>query len=259
MPSSTPSWVGRCPWCGWPTRRHASAARCSRACSSRGSARCSAPRARRRRRSAPAWCRRRVPARPTTTSGGCTVTPRSSSAGLSSGAALFTRYADAPNALGYCGPPEGIGTTEAEIRASARRFSGVWPYLQVLARLTGTADPLDARLVEAYWLGRDLGVDREEFGRELLAVLGPRGGVYWTHLTADLLAEAAPDHGFHVFGVYPWSRLLSAGPQPLFVLDSCRIRWGTVVGLDPLTVSSPRLTWDGRLALGDPVEGPVDG
>ena len=188
------------------------------------------------------------------------MTPRSSSAGLSSGAALFARYADAPNALGYCGPPEGIGTTEAEIRASARRFSGVWPYLQVLARLTGTADPLDPRLVEAYWLGRGLGVHRETFGRELLAVLGPKAGAYWTHLTADLLAEAAPDHGFHVFGVYPWSRLLGAGPQPLHVLDSCRIRWGTVVGLDPLTVSSPRLTWDGAaLGLGVPTDGPVDG
>jgi len=179
---------------------------------------------------------------------------------ITDGAALFAAYADAPNALGYCGPPDGIGTTDAEIRASARRFSGVWPYLQVLARLTGTADPLDARLVEAYWLGRDLGVDRAEFGRELLAVLGPRAGAYWTHLTPDLLSEAAADHGFHVFGVYPWSRLLTAGPQPLFVLDSCRIRWGSVVGLDPLTVSSPRLTWDGAaLGLGEPTDGAVDG
>jgi hypothetical protein len=182
------------------------------------------------------------------------------SAGLAEGTALFAAYADAPNALGYCGPPEGIGTTEAEIRASARRFSGVWPYLQVLARLTGTEDPLDARLVEAYWLGRDLGVNRAAFGRELLAVLGPRAGAYWTHLTPDLLVEAAPDHGFHVFGVYPWSRLLAAGPQPLFVLDRCRIRWGTVVGLDPLTVSSPRLTWDGAaLGLTEPTAGPVEG
>jgi Family of unknown function (DUF6390) len=182
------------------------------------------------------------------------------SVAVSEGAALFARYADAPNALGYCGPPEGIGTTEAEIRASALRFSGVWPYLQVLARLTGADDPLDARLVEAYWLGRDLGVDREEFGRELLAVLGPKAGAYWTHLTPDLLAEAAPDHGFHVFGVYPWSRLLSVGPQPLFVLDSCRIRWGTVVALDPLTVSSPRLTWDGAaLGVAEPTDGPVEG
>jgi hypothetical protein len=180
--------------------------------------------------------------------------------GVTKGAALFARYADAPNALGYCGPPEGIGTTEAGVRASARRFSGVWPYLQVLARLTGTPDPLDARLVEAYWLGRDLGLDRTEFGRELLAVLGRSAGAYWTHLNADLLAEAAPDHGFHVFGVYPWSRLLGAGPQPLEVLDSCRIRWGTVVGLDPLTVSSPRLTWDGtQLGLGNPTVGPVAG
>ncbi|MBA3906432.1 MAG: hypothetical protein H0X35_07080 [Pseudonocardiales bacterium] len=179
---------------------------------------------------------------------------------LSAGAALFARYADAPNALGYCGPPEGIGTADAEIRASARRFSGVWPYLQVLARLTDTSDPLDARLVEAYWLGRDLGVDQTEFGRELLAVLGPRAGAYWTHLNTDLLAEAAPDHGFHVFGVYPWSRLLSAGPQPLEVLDSCRIRWGTVVGLDPLTVSSPRLTWDGaQLGMAEPTVGLVTG
>jgi Family of unknown function (DUF6390) len=182
------------------------------------------------------------------------------SATVSEGAALFARYADAPNALGYCGPPEGIGTTEVEIRASARRFSGVWPYLQVLAGLTDTPDALDPRLVEAYWLGRDLGIDREAFGRELLAVLGPRAGAYWTHLNADLLAEAAPDHGFHVFGVYPWSRLLAAGPQPLQVLDSCRIRWGTVVGLDPLTVSSPRLAWDGaHLGLGEPTVGPITG
>ncbi|MDT7552774.1 MAG: hypothetical protein QOI16_1310 [Pseudonocardiales bacterium] len=182
------------------------------------------------------------------------------SATVSEGAALFARYADAPNALGYCGPPEGIGTTEVEIRASARRFSGVWPYLQVLAGLTDTPDALDPRLVEAYWLGRDLGIDREAFGRELLAVQGPRAGAYWTHLNADLLAEAAPDHGFHVFGVYPWSRLLAAGPQPLQVLDSCRIRWGTVVGLDPLTVSSPRLTWDGaQLGLGEPTVGPITG
>ncbi len=180
--------------------------------------------------------------------------------GVAEGVALFAAYADAPNVLGYCGPPEGIGTTEEEIRASARRFSGVWPYLQVLARLTGTPDPLDARLVEAYWLGRDLGVDTEAFGRELLAVLGARAGAYWKHLTPALLAEAAPDHGFHVFGVYPWSRLLGAGPQPLWVLDSCRIRWGTVVGLEPLTVSSPRLTWDGTaLALAEPTDGPVEG
>ena len=50
---------------GRPARR-ASAARCSRARSSRGSARCSARRARPSARSARAWSRPRAPARPTT-------------------------------------------------------------------------------------------------------------------------------------------------------------------------------------------------
>ena len=52
------------------------------------------------------------------------------------GVGLFARYAHAPNALGFCGPPTGLGRSEDEVRAAARRFSGAWPYLQVLARLT---------------------------------------------------------------------------------------------------------------------------
>lgn len=171
------------------------------------------------------------------------------------GVELFARYAHAPNALGFCGPSSGVAGSEDEVRAAARRFSGVWPYLQVLARLTGTGDPLDHRLVEAYWLGHDLGVDRARFGEELLAVIGPQAGHYWTHLTPELLATGAPDHGFHVFGVYPWSRLLGAGPEPLHVLDSCRIRWGVVVGRDEdgVEVSTSHLTWDDAgLGLGEP-------
>jgi hypothetical protein len=62
-----------------------------------------------------------------------------------------------------------------------------------------------------------------------------------------------PSLGFHVFGVYPWSRLLAGGnPGPaLHVLDSCRIRWARVgsVEHDHATVSARHLTWDG-LALG---------
>ena len=47
----------------------------------------------------------------------------------------------------------------AEIRALARQFSGAWPYLRAMSRLTGIADPLDRRLVESYWLGGGIGAD----------------------------------------------------------------------------------------------------
>ena len=64
------------------------------------------------------------------------------------------------------------------------------------------------------------------------------------------------NHGFHVFAVYPWTRMLGGSSDvPRSVLDSCRIRWGTVVGVDGerAEVESRPLTWDGsRLGLGDP-------
>lgn len=187
------------------------------------------------------------------------------------GAWLFARYAYAPNKLGYCGPSDsaavlGYGATGSatsaaagDVRALAKAFHGAWPYLVILARLAGIDDPLDSRVVEAYWLGGGVGstVDAREFGTELLATIGPQAGHYWKHLTPEILAEAAPNHCFHVFGVYPWSRLL--GPtgfeQPLNVIDNCRIRWGTVLAVDDgeLEVECRRLTWSGtELGLSEP-------
>jgi len=175
---------------------------------------------------------------------------------------MFARYAYAPNALGYCGPPLGAtlrdGTVD-DVRSAATNFSGAWPYLQVLSTLTGIADPLDYRLVESYWLGGGVGTDLDggEFFNALLAIIGPQAGRYWSHLTADLACEAAPNHCFHVFGVYPWTRFLGRGmdEHPLSVLDNCRITWGTVVSRagDDVEVMCQRLVWDGHaLALSEP-------
>ncbi|HEX8094653.1 DUF6390 family protein [Jatrophihabitans sp.] len=187
---------------------------------------------------------------------------------MSDGSRLFARFAFAPNDLGYCGPAETAtlfelavtGDTDADVTAIARGFSGAWPYLALLAELAGIDDPLDERLVRAYWTGsallRDL--DQQAFGSRLIDFLGSRAGHYWRHLSADLLPEATPTHGFHVFGVYPWSRLLNAASgQPLHVLDSCRIRWGQVQAVESehVVVRSRRLSWDGcHLELAAPAQ-----
>ena len=57
--------------------------------------------------------------------------------------------------------------------------------------------------------------------------------------------------------MYPWVGLLGSdrGETPLYVLDRCRIRWGTVVAVeaDQAIVRSRPLTWDGTaLGLGAP-------
>lgn len=199
-----------------------------------------------------------------------TILARSSPAGpartATAGEQLFARYAFAPNELGYCGPADATalfelgvtGQTEAELLPIARRFSGAWPYLVLLAELAGIADPLDARVVRAYWTGSPLldQIDQRRFGSQLVDFIGTQAGHYWQHLSAELRPEASPTHGFHVFGVYPWSRLLTRAPeQPLRVLDNCRIRWGQVIGSQDgqARVWCRRLTWDGcRLGLGRP-------
>jgi hypothetical protein len=178
------------------------------------------------------------------------------------GVEMFARYAHAPNALGYCGPPLGAtlrdGSVE-EVRRAATQFSGAWPYVRVLAKMTGISDPLDYRLVESYWLGGGVGanLDAGEFFDALLAIIGPQAGQYWSHLTPDLASEAAGNHCFHVFGVYPWTRFLGRGmdEQPLSVLDNCRIGWGTVYSRDGdgVEVMCQGLAWEGRaLTLSEP-------
>lgn len=157
---------------------------------------------------------------------------------------LFAQYAHAPNALGYCGPTG----SAALVAAVAQRFSGAWPYQRLLATMAGVDDPLDAAVVRGYWTGNALSdaVDRSEFGERLIAELATQAGHYWTHLNHELLPEAAPNHAFHVLGVYPWSRLLGVGPEPLGVLESCRIGWALVeeVLTDELVVTGPQLEYD---------------
>ncbi|MBO3739259.1 DUF6390 family protein [Actinoplanes flavus] len=161
------------------------------------------------------------------------------------GATLFARYAFPPNERGYCGPD---GVAPAELGRRARDFEGAWAYLRFIAGSAGIADPLDERVVRAYWLG----------GRLLDLVDGDR-------LACDLRARfagqyrgpsAAAHHTFHVFEVYPWLSLLrrTGSSHAVSVLDRCRIRTGTVLSVrgSRAVVRSPALTWrDGTLAVGD--------
>jgi hypothetical protein len=187
------------------------------------------------------------------------------------GALTFARFAYPPNRLGYCGPDvqdEMLQRVAArasgpELRALARGFEGAWPYLQLIAGANGIVDPLDARVVEAYWIGNRL-LDRVgtvQFADSLLTRFGPvlRLSVDRDRLLNPLVSGGLPHHGFHVFGVYPWVGLLRSGTvdQALHVLDRCRVRWGRVtsVGDEIATVTSRPLVWDGRrLELGAPRE-----
>lgn len=193
-----------------------------------------------------------------------TLGPRSS---VVQGAVLFARYAYPPNALGYCGPEDSAalfgygsaGTVDRGLAELARGFAGAWPYLEFIAAQSGIGDPLDRRVVEAYWLGNELlgAVQLRAFGESLLERFRRPAGHAWGFLAEAIPEGAVPHHSFHVFGVYPWVGLLRGdhGDTPLRILDRCRIRWGQVVAVegDHVMVLSRPLTWDGReIGVGEP-------
>ena len=183
---------------------------------------------------------------------------------MNHGPQSFGRYAFPPNVLGYCGPTDS-GLTEGLISAEAsaelsrviQQFEGAWPYLELIAGCTGR-DPLDADVVEAYWIGNDLldSIDPLTWGNGVDDRFRRRAGGSWSALSGGIV-DGRPNHAFHVFCVYPWVGLLRSGyaDHALEVVDRCRMRWGhvkSVSGADVIVESRP-LTWDGEtLALGPP-------
>jgi len=185
-----------------------------------------------------------------------------------SGPIRFARYAFGPNKLGYCGPDASRelfeqatgGGDDSALRHLARDFDGAWPYLELIARANGIADPLDPAVVDAYWIGNDLlrSVTPGMLGRSLETRFRPRlraDGWRWMAGTPE--AGAAPVHAFHVLDVFPKVGLLRSGEpgNVLGVMDSCRIRWGRVLERDGdwLVVSTvPLELRAGRLRLAAP-------
>jgi hypothetical protein len=195
------------------------------------------------------------------------------------GPVRFARYAFGPNRLGYCGPDEAgelfaqatFGGDLRKLRDLAAQFEGAYPYLCLIARSCDIRDPLDARVVEAYWLGNGLlgRVRARPFGDSLEARFKPRiRDEGWRWLGAKPDAGAVPNHAFHVLDIFPRVGMLRTGDtdRALQVMDSCRIRWGRVLERDgdSLVVSVvPMEMLGGRLRLGAPraekVRGWVDG
>ena len=184
-----------------------------------------------------------------------------------SGSELFAHYAFAPNHLGLCGSGDWRSLLELateqdddrSLRRLAEAFEGAYPYLQLIALENGVADPLDRRVVEAYWLGTSLtsGVSAAALRDSLETRFGGRVTEQeWRGLCEKSLHGARAVHAFHVLDVLPHLGLRGGAVGDLVgVMDACRIRWGCVieVGGASLVVTSSHLELrDGRLVLGAP-------
>ena len=180
------------------------------------------------------------------------------------GVRLGARFSLATNRLKYCGPADAepllyravTEGTGLDLAADAlARFEALYPYLEAIARHTGS-QPFDGPVVEAYWIGNRL-LDRfgpSEF-HEILTALSERG---LPKFVARELAEALPPkplphHMFHVAFVGvgavtghvettvpnmqqcrpSWARVLRVEPSRLIVEQSQLVAHGSSVELGP--------------------------
>lgn len=179
------------------------------------------------------------------------------------GTLRFVRYAFMPNRLQYCGGDDNRtllqyateGVTDGGLTPLLRRFTGAMPYLELIARANGIADPFDRRVVDAYWIGNSLleRVEVRELYDDMLARFGSRlTGRMREIVLGKAPAGARPHHSFHVLDVHSRVGDLSNSME---TLDGCRVSWGRVVAVEggELVVDRPPLQLDeGRLAFGAP-------
>ena len=144
------------------------------------------------------------------------------------------------------------------LRDLAARFEGAYPYLELIARAHGLADPMDLRVVDAYWIGNGLsdqvdpGLMLQSMDTRFRPQLSPDA---WRWLAGKPEAGARPTHAFHVFDVFPFVGSMRGGgavTDALKLMDACRIRWGRVLEVkgDQLVVNAvPLGLVEGKLAL----------
>ena len=182
------------------------------------------------------------------------------------GVFLHAKHTLMPNSLGYCGPDENSiilehlhsSSSGEDLLSTLKGFEAAYPFVKMIAESNGR-DPFDYEVAEAYWIGNKLleHVEPSKFYR--FSQNGPT-----TRMTAvdskdlfrNLGTSAKPHHTFYVLGMYSRAK---GGPEVdkklLELMDSCRISWGRVVGVNKktLTVERPPLVLDdGRLGLAAP-------
>ncbi len=199
--------------------------------------------------------------------GGAAPAARGGDVSEAAGALLFARYAYPPNALGLCGADSpgtlleygDAGESDGGLAELARTFEGAWPYLTLIAESSRIEDPLDPRVVEAYWVGNDLlsHVAPAALARHVRERFRGRLGSAADRIPSIVAAGAVPHHCFHVLALYPWLGLLRSGivDEPLRVLDQCRTTPALVLSVEgeSADVLAEPLLWDeGRLRLGEP-------
>jgi len=180
-----------------------------------------------------------------------------------------SRYAFGPNRLHYCGPDANREifsyiqeeASDKGLENLLRAFKTMYPYLRLIAEANAISDPLDERVVEAYWIGNELleTVEKKKFWQNLIEShqMKKRLGAKAFELIGQKIKQGAvPHHSFHVLDIWKRTGHFEREHTPE-TMDNCCIKWGLVKQIDGPAITAetePILYKNRRLFLGEPVQ-----
>ncbi|OGZ06774.1 MAG: hypothetical protein A3C93_02380 [Candidatus Lloydbacteria bacterium RIFCSPHIGHO2_02_FULL_54_17] len=175
-----------------------------------------------------------------------------------------SRYAFGPNRLHYCGPAKNTEmrdyindeTADLGLREILEDFETMYPYLLHIARANKIDDPLNDRVVEAYWVGNELldRVSKNDLYWHLVDNLSLKKklGKSFALVEDKIAGGAVPHHSFHVLDIWKRTGFIERA-HTLESMDECRVSWGRVTAVAGPSVTvlyEPLLYKDGKLTLG---------
>ncbi len=150
---------------------------------------------------------------------------------------LASRFALAPNALGFCGKQSAPAKLAhcissgncADVAEELKHFRTLWPYLLTIAEISGR-EPLSHSVVEAYWLGNSiLRKARPRHFDTLLQHLANQG------VPKEEIERMRRDAPKAFIPFHLWQVLL-AGSHNTEQINQCMVRWGKVLEVHQSTV-----------------------
>ena len=180
-----------------------------------------------------------------------------------------SRYAFGPNRLHFCGPNANReiwdylndGFTDFGLQKLLKGFDTLFPYLKHIAKTNNISDPFDAKVVDAYWIGNELllNKDKRDLHKHFIDELHLKDKLpakKFRLLEERISFGILPNHNYHVLNVPKKMGHQEMEATPEF-MDSCRISWGKVKEVSGPNITleyEPLLLVKNILMLGKPIE-----
>lgn len=191
---------------------------------------------------------------------------------MSQGIKIAAYYSYPSYSLGFCGPQDKKSRkilydyicnkpiSEKSIRNIFEKFEAAYSYYKLIAKKNNISDPLNEKVVRAFWVGNNLldKITKKDIQKLILTEFNKPGLLNNKEAKQKALKvpiDSVPHHSFHVLILGAIAKRIKLEGV---LIDLCRIGWGKVIKLKiqhkKLIIKYKPLTLSKKITLKENVE-----